>query len=1157
MGIRGEEQREAGNTGEFSGVRPVESAQANMSASPIRILYVDDDSEMSHFFSIYLNKMGKFEITSVKSGTEAFSLLSRDHPCDIIISDYYMPGMDGIELLKETRKLPFPPPFILFTGKGREEVVMEAINNGADFYLQKGGDPRTLFAELAHKIRQAVGKQHAESALRESEEKFRLLFESARDAILIIKDGYIADCNKQASVFFMGKPGELIGMTIEELSPETQPDGSSSVRTWRTISDSVISGGHEFMVWRHRRLDGSLFDAEASLNRIDLDRKPCVQVVIRDITERIQAELELSTRNIELSAAYEELIAVDEERKVHLRELIANQERLTESEKKYRELADLLPQMVFETDTDGKITYANRQAYQTFGYPPGALPPELRILSVIVPEDRQRAIKNLSEIIEDGKTEPREYKVSRSDGSVFPVIIYTALISKNGINQGLRGIIIDITERKRFEEAILRSEDKYRTLIEHIQDGVFIIQKGLLEFVNPAFAAILGYSVEEITGKKITRFIAPEDREMVVERYLKRMKGETVPNQNEFRMLKSDRDTRILISMDIGVISLQGIQTSIGTIRDVTKQREAEEAVRESERRLADVIEFLPDATLVIDREGKIIAWNRATEQLTGVSARDMLGKGDYEYSIPFYGDRRPILVDLALKADNGIEESYFSTNRTNDKIIGEAYLPDLQGSEVYLWVTASPLRDSKGAIIGAIESIRDITGRKRDEDELIRAREELEQRVADRTAELTSVNDVLVTEVEERRSAEAALRESEERYRRLIELSPDAIFVHDGSRIMFVNPAGIRLLGSSSSHDIVGLYLTDIVHPDHLGKIITLNTFVKDDGTYGQTNEEQFIRVDGSAVDVEVSSAPIVYQGRPAILVVVRDITGRKKAAEQLQRYAEEMAGKNQELDFLANQLLDMNQDLDRRVKERTSQVLTLMKQKDEFITQIGHDLKTPLTPLRALLPTLIEDEQDQEIKEALYVLLRSVHSIQDQTEKILTIARLSRDDVTVVPEPVLVYPCISEAVKKNWLSVERKHLQVTIDIAEDLTLLFSTSDAGTVFDNLIGNAVKYTNQDGHIRVSSCSEKGRQCVMVADDGIGLSSEEADHVFDEFYMADSSRHDRSSSGLGLAIVRRLVGLYGGMVRVKSEGKGMGATFLVCLPEPHPHKDSTS
>ena len=355
------------------------------------------------------------------------------------------------------------------------------------FYLQKGGDSHTLFAELAHKIRQAVGKRKAEAALRESEEKFRLLFETARDAIFIIKNGRVVDCNRQASFFFRAEHGDLIGLTMSDLSPELQPDDTLSEKRWNEQSAMVLAGSDEFMVWRHQRRDGTFFDAEASLNRIDLDGIPSVQVVLRDITERIKAEQELSTRNIELSAAYQELMAAEEERKFHLRELITKQEKLEESELKYRELTDLLPQVVFETDIQGRITYANRQAFITFGYDFGSIPENLQVLDLIEPEDRLRAIENLSHILHGGESIPREYKVIKFDGTIFPAIIHSVPIIKNNECLGLRGILIDITERKKFEEALISSEEKYRTLVDHIQDGVFIIQEGRIRFCQPCF----------------------------------------------------------------------------------------------------------------------------------------------------------------------------------------------------------------------------------------------------------------------------------------------------------------------------------------------------------------------------------------------------------------------------------------------------------------------------------------------------------------------------------------------------------------------------------------------------------------------------------------------------------------------------------------------
>lgn len=868
---------------------------------PITVLYVDDDPEFIRFFKRFLESTSSLQVITARNGYEVLDQVSHG-VCDVIVSDYHMPGMNGIELLKQVRAFS-TIPFILFTGKGREEIVMEAINNGATFYLQKGGEPQTLFAELVHKIKAAAGTWRAEIALQEREE-------------------------------------------------------------------------------------------------------------------------ELLRKNTELSVAFEELVATEEERRKYLIELEANQIKIRESEQRYRELADLLPQIVYECDLQGHITYVNRQGFLTFGYPEGSLSPDFTVFDLIIPEDRQRALENMAKISTSENSAPNEYHAYRQDGSIIPVLIYTSPIFKEENVVGFRGIVLDISEQKRSEREI-----------------------------------------------------------------------------------------------------------------------------RESEQRLSNVIDFLPDATFVIDKTGKVIAWNRAMEQFTGYSAHEVLGKGDYFYAIPFYGTARPILIDLALKNDSDVEKKYFSISRNGETVVGESCTCNPDRDTRYLWAASSPLRDSQGEIVGAIESIRDITTWKLTEEALVKSREELEHRVIERTAELTRVNSILRSEIEERRYAENALCESQDRYRRLVDLSPDAVFVYDGKDILFINPAGVRLLGIDESLNGDNKNVSEFIHPDFLEKFRSLISDPKEQTHYPLNAQEEFSRPDRSKVIVEVSSAPIVFQTCPAVLIVARDITRRKKTEEQLMQYATEMADKNKELDFLANQMIEINHNLDRRVKERTDQVLKLMKQKDDFINQLGHDLKTPLTPLRALLPSLIEDEENPTTREALAVLLRSVYSIQEQTEKILTIARLNREDIEVKPEPVFIRPILLESLQKQRILVQRKELNITVEIPEELSLLFSESDAGIVFDNLIGNAVKYSSKGGSVWIRSFREGDRSCILVGDEGIGLSEEEKNHVFDEFYMADSSRHDRSSSGLGLAIVRRLVMLYNGLVWAESEGKGRGSRFIICLPVP--------
>jgi signal transduction histidine kinase/DNA-binding response OmpR family regulator len=166
--------------------------------------------------------------------------------------------------------------------------------------------------------------------------------------------------------------------------------------------------------------------------------------------------------------------------------------------------------------------------------------------------------------------------------------------------------------------------------------------------------------------------------------------------------------------------------------KDLQKQirvrQMAEEALKDSERRLADIINFLPDATFVINRNGVVIEWNRAIEMMTGIKAAQILGKGNYEYSILFYNVRRPMLIDLVLHPDLSLEKYYEQIKWQEDgTVVGDSFTPDMQGKPAFLLGSAAVLYDSEGTIYGAIESIRDITDRKMAEEDLKSAKNRAE----------------------------------------------------------------------------------------------------------------------------------------------------------------------------------------------------------------------------------------------------------------------------------------------------------------------------------------------------------------------------------------------------------------------------------------------
>jgi PAS domain S-box-containing protein len=175
---------------------------------------------------------------------------------------------------------------------------------------------------------------------------------------------------------------------------------------------------------------------------------------------------------------------------------------------------------------------------------------------------------------------------------------------------------------------------------------------------------------------------------------------------------------------------------------ELVERKRAEMALLESEQHLADIIDFLPDATFVVDGSGKVIAWNRAMEGLTDVPARDMLGKGNYDYALPFYRERRPMLIDLVLNNQPEFEGNYVKVQKAQDgKLIGEGFAFVAGGREIYFLGTAALLYDSSGNIVGAIETVRDISERKHAEEEIQKLNTELEQRVIERTEQLEAAN--------------------------------------------------------------------------------------------------------------------------------------------------------------------------------------------------------------------------------------------------------------------------------------------------------------------------------------------------------------------------------------------------------------------------------
>ena len=264
-------------------------------------------------------------------------------------------------------------------------------------------------------------------------------------------------------------------------------------------------------------------------------------------------------------------------------------------------------------------------------------------------------------------------------------------------------------------------------------------------------------------------------------------------------------------------------------------------------------------------------------------------------------------------------------------------------------------------------------------------------------------------------------------------------------------------------------------------------------------------------------------------------------------------IAGKDElnELVNVINETLqiieNMNNTLEQKVLERTEKIDHLLKQKNEFINQLGHDLKSPLTPLVVLLPLIEKQERDPELKKLLGVTTQSTIILKELILKILHLARLNAPSIVFDMEDTDLFK-VSEEVTKNIRFPSDKHnVIVENKIDDDMIVKANGFQLKEVFDNLLMNAIKFSPDGGVVTINAKKENDFIVVSVKDMGIGLTKEELPRIFDEFYKADMSRHDLSSSGLGLSICKRIVEKHGGQIWAESSGERKGTTFYFTLP----------
>ncbi|MBF0506832.1 MAG: bacteriohemerythrin [Nitrospirae bacterium] len=366
--------------------------------------------------------------------------------------------------------------------------------------------------------------------------------------------------------------------------------------------------------------------------------------------------------------------------------------------------------------------------------------------------------------------------------------------------------------------------------------------------------------------------------------FLKYENGEDVSPEEVLNFLKSRLLLHILIvDMKYSLfLKEEGKVAGLGQVDNY---------LTESKHRLIDIIDFFPDPTFVVDNDKKVIIWNVAMEAMTGVSRAEIIGKGDYAYTVPFYGEKRKQLLDLLDGNDANIAARYKDIKGKGNIMYAETFCPALYGGRgAYVWATVAPLFDEKGIRVGAIETIRDITEQVKAKEALHNAYTEMELRVQKRTAALNAVNTALTAEITDRVEVERRLMESEDKFRSIFEQAIDGIMIADPvqKRNIEANRAICGMLGYTRD-EIITLGVKDLHPKEELPRIFDL--FARQlRGEISLAPDVPMLRKDGSVLYVDINATPVLLGGKKCLIGIFRDITRRKKAEKELRMAHEQL---------------------------------------------------------------------------------------------------------------------------------------------------------------------------------------------------------------------------------------------------------------------------
>jgi len=722
-------------------------------------------------------------------------------------------------------------------------------------------------------------------------------------------------------------------------------------------------------------------------------------------------------------------------------------------------LLDSMSEAIFVLDKRNRIVDANPKARSLFG---STLP---QTIGASI-EKTWTEWPSVEKALNSGNGAAKEVTLGNESGGQICEVQSSRIKGLIG-NESYQLIILrDITKRKQVENALQESERRLRLVTDHMLDMVIQTDlQGTFEYVSPSHR-MLGYEPRDLVGTSIFELVHPDDVERSVNAFMDGVERRT-PKRLELRYKNAEGHYVWIESVGNPIFDQNGqVSGAIIGSRDITERRRAEEALRDSQDRLRRITDNMLDIVVETDIQGICKYASPSNKAILGYDPKDLVGKSLFEFVHPEDLGAVTKLIDRAISSDKLWTGGKF-----------ECRYRHADGHYVWLEVLANIIRDHKGQMIGGVMGARDITTRKRMEEDLKRYSTQLEQLVAERTG---------------------ALRESEKKYRQLIETAQEGLFTYGTTGVVtFVNPFLTVMLGYAPE-EMIGKNLLTFVDDQTIDKVKA--GMERRRLGVADTYEARLIRKDGSRILANVTVSPITEEGGKFAggLALLSDITERKN---------------------LETQLVE-------------SQRLAAI---GEAAAMVGHDLRNPLQGIAGATYLLREEPlETEERNEMLQIIEKSVAYSDGIVNDLLDYAR---------PLQLALVESTPKRIVASALGAIQVPDKITINdrTEEEPVIAVDIDRMKRVFINLIENAVDAMPKGGTLTISSTQSDKFMQFRISDTGTGLSKEIMEAPWKPLQTKKAK-----GMGLGLSIVKRIIDAHEGEISIATKEEE-GTTFTIRLP----------